>query len=364
MARYGSQQRVFRRPASIVIFGFLSNEVLGQGANASLADCWHTCRESGYFCPEYCCQPPDGVGNPTCWDFSGYFSYWNCCLDPAVSRYVDPPEPEKPRTFQLGSERFALYRGPSQYNSPKFNERTVEVTLGLWFMQARLKMIELHGGGFVPVEVGNVLGMYWPRHERIFGRVFPWVVYDLADNGQDASFADFTGSDVLSISTVEHIGYDNQGLEKINGFHIGLSELGFENWIRSWDAAPRLLSRIVKQASQFLVTWPVGLNPHLDTVVARTPKLRRLARVIRRVDVTNGWEVDENKSFEYGYDFRDLYDSNHVGYMFDPRLASIYKRVFKKALVYVPPPPPVHPRFRFANAICVVTNIPELLSEG
>ena len=37
-------------------------------------------------------------------------------------------------TTVIGSVSLELYRGPSQHNTPKFNERTLEVSLGLWFL--------------------------------------------------------------------------------------------------------------------------------------------------------------------------------------------------------------------------------------
>jgi len=275
---------------------------------------------------------------------------------------VDPPEPPKPPTLKLGKVALPLYRGPSDYNSPKVNERTVEVALGLWFMRECLQKLHRSGGGVVPVEVGNVLANYWPRTDRLFGKVLPWQVFDLGDNGQDATRADFSGVAVLSISTVEHIGYDNEGVSRVAGFRIGSSMSGMEAWVRAWDAGPALLHRIVEQAKHFLVTFPVGFNPHLDAVVSRSPRLRRLARVARRVDAANRWEMDKNKSFTYGYDFRDTYDPMHVGYIYDPELPRVYERVFGKVMPSPPKPLPFHPPFRFANAVCVVTNMPELLA--
>ena len=37
-------------------------------------------------------------------------------------------------TTVIGNVSLELYRGPSQHNAPKFNERTLEVSLGLWFL--------------------------------------------------------------------------------------------------------------------------------------------------------------------------------------------------------------------------------------
>lgn len=122
----------------------------------------------------------------------------------------------------------------------------------------------------------------------------------------------------------------------MEGFHVGMDEAGLEAWVRSWDAGPALLARIAREATEFLVTFPVGFNPHLDTVVARTPWLRRMARVLRRVDAANRWEVDPEARFDYKYDYRDTYDSEYVGYVYHPRLPEVYKRAFGQRLVSAP----------------------------
>lgn len=330
------------------------------GDNTS--DCWDTCKRMGFFCPVFCCQPLDGIGNPSCWDERDYYNFRRCCLTPAVAALVAPLEPREPPKITVGRLVLQLYRGPSDHNSPKVNERTIEVALGLWFMQRHLARIQQVGGGEVAVEVGNVLGHYWPPKKRWSGRLLPWQALDLADTGQDAMDASFRNSSVLSISTLEHMGFDNEGAERVVGVRIGASEDGIEAWVRAWDSGPSLLKRIAGEAAEFLVTFPVGVNPRLDAVVARSPDLRRLARVARRVDAANHWEIDRTGSFNYKYDFRDTWDSRHVGYMYEPRLPEIYERIFGEAMLSPPWKLPLHPPFRFANAICVVTNLEELLA--
>lgn len=328
------------------------------------SDCWDTCRGSGFFCPVFCCQPPDRIGNPTCWDINGYYTYPRCCHDPAVQAVVAPaeqPDSEPPFEIAIGSLRLPLYRGPSHHNSPMFNERTLEVALGLWFLRRRIAAIWKAGVGEVPLEIGNVLARYWPEEERLFTKVLPWQVYDLLDTGQDATYATFHGASVLSISTIEHIGYDNEGMDRAEGVRISVKDGSWDAWVRSWDAGPALLKRIMREAAEYLVTFPVGFNPHLDAVVSQTPGMAKFARVARRVDARNRWEVDPVGSFEYGYDFRDTYSVNHVGYIYDPRLSEVYLRIYNTTFL-APPPLPVHPPFRFANAICIVTNLEELLA--
>ena len=43
----------------------------------SAEGCWAECGRSGYYCPEFCCQPVDG-GNPSCWDETGIYTFSKC----------------------------------------------------------------------------------------------------------------------------------------------------------------------------------------------------------------------------------------------------------------------------------------------
>eukprot|EP00439_Symbiodinium_sp_Y106_P030510 s650_g3.t1 len=179
------------------------------GASALSGHCWTDCANYGLFCPEYCCAPNDGVGNTACWDNKGHFSFQTCCADLPM---VTDPEPDT-LTASLGSLRFELYRGPSEHNSPKVNERTVEVALGLWFM--RRSLARTSGGAKLPLELGNVLGHYWPAEDRLAGHYLPWQLADLGANGEDATSISFEGRSLLSLSTVEHVGHDNEGVAHV-----------------------------------------------------------------------------------------------------------------------------------------------------
>jgi len=267
-----------------------------------------------------------------------------------------------PPTLHFGKVVLSLYRGPSDYNFPRFNERTLEVALGLWFMRRSLQTLHEEGLSLERlIEVGNVLQSYWPREERLQGTYVPWQILDLGDNGLDATRVEsFQGLRLLSLSTVEHFGYDNEGVVHAAGFRVRKRGL-FDDWVRAWDAGPSFISRVVREATEFLITFPIGFNPRMDAAVSRKPWLKRYARVVRRVDALNRWEVDVNGSFEYHYDHRDVYTADQAGIMFDPEIPLAYARVYGEQM----PPllrPPKHPRFRFANAVCVVTNVPELLA--
>ena len=44
---------------------------------AAADGCWAECGRSGYYGPEFCCQPTDG-GNPSCWDEAGIYTFSKC----------------------------------------------------------------------------------------------------------------------------------------------------------------------------------------------------------------------------------------------------------------------------------------------
>ncbi|MCI4349614.1 MAG: hypothetical protein L3J93_05300, partial [Thermoplasmata archaeon] len=104
------------------------------------------------------------------------------------------------RTFTLNGAAFPYFDHP--YNHTWANERRVEVPLAL----ARLRAL---GGGRC-LEVGNVLSHYANRSPD-------WTIvdkYERAEGVVNVDFLEFaprTGFDlVLSVSTLEHIGWDEQ----------------------------------------------------------------------------------------------------------------------------------------------------------
>lgn len=57
----------------------------------------------------------------------------------------------------------------------------------------------------------------------------------------------------------------------------------------------------------------------------------------------------------------DAYLPDTIGLMFHPQLPDVYRRIYGHAMPFGRLRPPLHPRFRFANAVCIVTNLPEVL---
>lgn len=162
------------------------------------------------------------------------------------------------------------------YNRAGTNERTVEVPLGHNFLDR-----------FAPasvVEVGAVMPYYGRQEHRVI---------DLYDSyggclRADAVSYDYTGLNVLSISTVEHIGLPD--------YQMGSGQ----------ELAPTLafqcLEKMIQEAEHYLVTFPLGHHKVLDQAVQASPYQRSI--LVR--DSFNNWQAhpDPNDfNFAYGSPF-------------------------------------------------------------
>lgn len=122
-----------------------------------------------------------------------------------------------------------------EYNKTWLNERCVEIPISL----EALNMLKEN-----VLEVGCVLPYYIDHinHE----------VIDLADDHVkskkiDATTVSFKDKNVISISTLEHIGVADYNLEA-----------------KEQDSAWRLCERIINESSKYFITWPIGSNKGLD----------------------------------------------------------------------------------------------------
>jgi hypothetical protein len=115
-------------------------------------------------------------------------------------------------------------------------ERTVELALADdWLRRAS-----------DPIEIGAVTPYYWPN--RISQIVDPADKHPLVTQHASLFNVDITGRDVLSISTVEHVGLDDYNLNEEKS---------------AIDAVQYINDR----ADRFLITFPVGYNNTLDKFI-------------------------------------------------------------------------------------------------
>jgi hypothetical protein len=129
----------------------------------------------------------------------------------------------------------------AKYNLTWVTERALEVPIGRHFIQL--------AGEENTLEVGNVLGHYFPPHH---------IVLDKFERGEGIVNEDIIGYNpgrtfdlILSISTFEHIGYEDDGdpdAEKIR-------------------AAIAACQRLLSPNGRLIITVPFGYNPYLDRYV-------------------------------------------------------------------------------------------------
>lgn len=138
------------------------------------------------------------------------------------------------------------------YNATRDNERAVEIPVAKWFMSTS------YGSG---VEVGNVLAHYGCKTQRL--------IVDLFEPGTDVLNADvrdctFVGLDfVVSVSTVEHVGWDDD--------HDPKAAVLALTHMRSF----------LKPEGTMLVTVPLGYNPPLDEALFAGTGTKRECTLVR-----------------------------------------------------------------------------------
>lgn len=153
------------------------------------------------------------------------------------------------------------------YNNPRSNERKVELPIAFWF-------IEEYNDNLI--ELGEVSCFYKDAEHPI---------YDLrADNSttivMDISDIDYKGKNVVSVSTLEHVGNGDYGYPKYP------------------EKVLKLLQKIISQSKNYLLTFPVGFNRQLEKTI--TDQNMRYILLVR--DEKNNWTQVNDKSFdEYEY---------------------------------------------------------------
>jgi len=128
------------------------------------------------------------------------------------------------------------------YNRTWENERAVELPI-IWDM---VQHVYARGGRVL--EVGNVLGSYFLTRHEIVDK------YERASRVLNQDILDFRPAQtydlIVSISTLEHIGFDEQPQEP-------------EKVLRAVDHLRTLLA----PGGVFVATIPIGANPHLDRFI-------------------------------------------------------------------------------------------------
>lgn len=158
------------------------------------------------------------------------------------------------------------YQEWGSYNSPDSNERKAELPIMFWF-------IENYSDNLI--EIGEVSDFYRPSKH---------IVYDLVKEREstivkDAFDVDYRNKNVVSVSTFEHIGFGDYGHQKEQG------------------KAFKLLLKIIDQATNYLITFPVGYNRDLEKEIVEN---YIHYSIISRTSL-NTWKTVENDFNKYQY---------------------------------------------------------------
>jgi SAM-dependent methyltransferase len=181
-----------------------------------------------------------------------------------------------PGTFRFAGADLAYVHDAAGFTWA--NERAVEVAVARHALRS--------AAGERVLEVGNVLAHYGERGHLVVDKYEdgPGVVRrDVLDLGpQDGPF-----DLVLSISTVEHVGWDEQP--------------------RDEEAAVRALARLrslVAPGGRLVVTVPVGYHPRLDAAIRGGALAGGELRALRRGGRGRPWrEVPVHRVWDAPYDF-------------------------------------------------------------
>lgn len=203
---------------------------------------------------------------------------------------------ENEPTYKIGQVDLLYNR--EDVNSAWLNERSVELALGRYFA-------EKHNNNII--ELGAVCNQYsffkqWPI-------VDPYDKYEQCIRNDILDF-DYTDKNVLSISTIEHCGVDG-GYDRDKDINKSIQGL----------------EKIIKEAKNYLITWPINAHNELDNFLAKS--LNIPYTILKRKEYRgpkNEWIEDKNiENFKLPY--------GHLSY-------GLYGN---------------------ALAVCVVSNLPEII---
>lgn len=142
-----------------------------------------------------------------------------------------------PAAFEFAGRQFDYFFHPYNCGWPPYvSERSVELSLANVWLGAL--------GSSGVVEIGAVTPYYWPG--RVRSVIDPYDPHPLVTTRDSLFNVDLSGRSVLSISTFEHIGMGDYGIDE------------------SPEQVREALDKLLAESPRFLVTVPVGYNKILD----------------------------------------------------------------------------------------------------
>lgn len=178
------------------------------------------------------------------------------------------------RHFYLGNKELNYLI--SDYNNSSLNERTVEIPIALDFLMQK-NPAEI-------LEVGNVLNHYVDVQHDVVDK----YEKELDVINEDAAYfrTDKRYDLVISISTIEHIGYDEDKKE-------------YGKALRTI----RNLKSLLSPGGKILITVPLGYNPEIDSIVKNHSEEFSDIHFLKRMSIMNHWKevtVEEALNTRYG----------------------------------------------------------------
>lgn len=172
-------------------------------------------------------------------------------------------------SFEMNQKKYMLYEHSYNcgYADSRMTERCVELALAKIY-------IETCKGDIT--EVGAVTPYYF-EEEKVKDIIDPTDVHVRVNYKKSLFDCDLRGKNVLSISTVEHIGLGDYGLA--------------ENW-NVIDA----IEKIVNESKTCMITAPLGYNEMLDEWV-RNNTSNFMIKILKR-GINNHWVEMKTKEFE------------------------------------------------------------------
>jgi cyclopropane fatty-acyl-phospholipid synthase-like methyltransferase len=140
------------------------------------------------------------------------------------------------------------------------------------------------------LEVGNVLSHYYPVHHDIVDK------YEKAPGVTNVDIRNFdTPKDydlIVSISTIEHVGYDEAEFEKAPGDDEAPLKAQESKDSKSPEEPVSIaienLKSHLSQAGKIVITVPLGYNPALDRLL-KEKKIFTDIRYLKRISKNNIW---------------------------------------------------------------------------
>ena len=184
----------------------------------------------------------------------------------------------RPREFEFRGQRLqCVYEN---YNVTWSNERCAEIPIARW------QLAQTDG----PVlEIGNVLGHYVPHAHTVIDK------YETAPNVINADIIEWKTDErfalILSISTFEHIGFDDE-----------TNEVDSAKKIQTAITASRAL---LAPDGRLVITVPLGYNPALDKLIANETLAADESHFLLRYGPREWGEASstESPSTKYGKPF-------------------------------------------------------------